>query len=92
VLERASDRLARFRRESQVLASLSHPNIGAIHALEEGEGVTALVRRLLHRCLEKDRKRRLDSAAAARLEIDEALTASSAVDSAATPSSGAVRA
>jgi serine/threonine-protein kinase len=33
----------------------------------------APIRRLLRRCLEKDRKRRLDSAAAARLEIDEAL-------------------
>jgi eukaryotic-like serine/threonine-protein kinase len=33
------------------------------------------IRRLLRRCLEKDRKRRLDSAADARLEIDEALTA-----------------
>jgi serine/threonine-protein kinase len=31
------------------------------------------IRRLLRRCLEKDRKRRLDSAGAARLEIDEAL-------------------
>jgi Tol biopolymer transport system component/aminoglycoside phosphotransferase (APT) family kinase protein len=30
------------------------------------------VRRMLKRCLEKDRKRRLDSAAAARLEIEEA--------------------
>ena len=35
----------------------------------------ATIRRLLRRCLEKDRKRRLDSAAAARLEIDDALTA-----------------
>jgi serine/threonine-protein kinase len=34
----------------------------------------ASIRRLLHRCLEKDRKRRLDSAAAARLEIEEALS------------------
>jgi hypothetical protein len=33
----------------------------------------APIRTLLRRCLEKDRKRRLDSAAAARLEIDEAL-------------------
>jgi serine/threonine-protein kinase len=33
------------------------------------------IRRLLHRCLEKDRKRRLDSAADARLEIEEALAA-----------------
>ena len=31
------------------------------------------VRRLLRRCLEKERKRRLDSAAAARLEIEDAL-------------------
>ena len=32
------------------------------------------IRRLLRRCLEKDRKRRLDSTAAARLEIEEAST------------------
>ena len=36
------------------------------------------IRRLLRRCLEKDRKRRLDSAAAARLELDEALSAAPA--------------
>jgi serine/threonine protein kinase len=34
----------------------------------------ASLRRLLRRCLEKEPKRRLDSAGAARLEIDEALT------------------
>jgi eukaryotic-like serine/threonine-protein kinase len=33
------------------------------------------ITRLLHRSLEKDRRRRLDSAAAARLEIDEAIAA-----------------
>jgi serine/threonine-protein kinase len=43
------------------------------------------IRRLLRRCLEKDRKRRFDSAAAARLEIDEAMTAPSASDGAAAP-------
>jgi serine/threonine protein kinase len=43
----------------------------------------SLIRRLLRRCLEKDRKRRLDSAADARLEIEEALTAPSVVESAA---------
>ena len=36
---------------------------------------SATLRRLLRRCLEKDRKHRLDSAAAARLEIDDALRA-----------------
>ena len=43
----------------------------------------APIRRLLRRCLEKDRKRRLADAADARLEIEEALTAPSAADSAA---------
>jgi Tol biopolymer transport system component len=36
------------------------------------------IRTLLRRCLEKDRKRRLDSAADARLEIEDALTAPTA--------------
>ena len=31
------DRLARFEREAKVLASLNHPNIAAIHGLEENE-------------------------------------------------------
>jgi eukaryotic-like serine/threonine-protein kinase len=35
----------------------------------------APIRKLLRRCLEKDRKRRLDSAADARLEIDDVLAA-----------------
>ena len=39
-----------------------------------------VIRRLLRRCLEKDRKRRLDSAADARLEIEEVLNASPAAD------------
>jgi serine/threonine protein kinase len=32
------DRLARFRREAQVLASLNHPNIAHIHGLDRQEG------------------------------------------------------
>jgi serine/threonine protein kinase/Tol biopolymer transport system component len=38
------------------------------------------IRKLLRRCLEKDRKRRIESAADARLEIEEALTAPSSVE------------
>src|SRR5688500_19522930 len=41
------DRLARFRREAQVLASLNHPNIAAIHGLEESNSVQALVLELV---------------------------------------------
>lgn len=41
------DRLARFQREAQVLASLNHPNIGQIYGLEEAEGQKALVLELI---------------------------------------------
>jgi hypothetical protein len=40
-------RLARFEREAQVLASLNHPNIGAIYGLEEAEGIQFLVLELV---------------------------------------------
>jgi Tol biopolymer transport system component len=38
-----AERLTRFQREAEVLASLNHPNIAAIYGLEEGGGMTALV-------------------------------------------------
>ncbi len=41
------DRLARFQREAQLLASLNHPNIAAIYGLEETDGVRALVLELV---------------------------------------------
>ena len=41
------DRLARFTREAQTLASLNHPNIAQIHGLEDGLPVRALVMELV---------------------------------------------
>jgi eukaryotic-like serine/threonine-protein kinase len=41
------ERLARFQREAEVLASLNHPNIAAIHGLEESDGTRALVMELV---------------------------------------------
>ena len=38
-----AERLARFTREAQTLASLNHPAIAHIHGLEESGGVRALV-------------------------------------------------
>ena len=42
-----ADRLARFQREAEVLASLNHPNIAGIYGLEETGGLTALVMELV---------------------------------------------
>jgi Tol biopolymer transport system component len=42
-----ADRLARFRREAQVLASLNHSDIAQIYGLEEADGRHALVMELV---------------------------------------------
>ena len=41
------ERRSRFSREARLLATLNHPNIGAIYGLEETDGVTALVLELV---------------------------------------------
>ena len=41
------ERLARFEREAKLLAALNHPNIAAIHGLEEAEGKRFLVLELV---------------------------------------------
>ena len=41
------ERLARFRREAQVLASRNHQNIAHVHGLEQADGVQALVMELV---------------------------------------------
>jgi serine/threonine-protein kinase len=37
------DRVARFAREAQILASLNHPHIAAIHGVEDADGIAALI-------------------------------------------------
>src|SRR5450759_4815298 len=44
---RDRERIVRFRREAQLLASLNHPNIAAIYGLEDADGATCLVMELV---------------------------------------------
>jgi serine/threonine protein kinase/Tol biopolymer transport system component len=44
---RDADRMARFKREAKVLASLNHPNIASIYGLEDSETTYALVMELV---------------------------------------------
>ena len=62
------DRLARFQREAKVLASLNHPNIGAIHGLESSGDTQALVLELIEGPTLADR------IAEGPIPVDEALT------------------
>ncbi len=41
------DRLARFQREAELLATLNHPNIAAVYGLEQAGGVTAIILELV---------------------------------------------
>jgi eukaryotic-like serine/threonine-protein kinase len=62
------DRLVRFRREAQVLASLNHPNIAAIYGLDETGGISALVMELVEG---DDLSQRIARGA---IPVDDALT------------------
>ena len=62
------ERLARFRREAQVLAALNHPRIGAIYGLDEANGTQFLVLELVDgESLDKRMAR-------GAIPVDEALT------------------
>jgi Tol biopolymer transport system component len=61
------ERLARFQREAQVLASLNHPNIAHVYGLEESDGTQALVMELVEGPTLADR------IAQGRIPLDEAL-------------------
>src|SRR5262245_27790608 len=73
------DRLARFKREAHVLASLNHPKIAAIYGFEESDGVRALVLELVDGPTLADRIARgpipLDEALPIARQIAEALEA-----------------
>ena len=61
------DRLARFEREAQVLASLNHPNIAQIHGVDDSSGTPALVMELV------DGPTLADRIAIGPIPLDEAL-------------------
>ena len=73
------DRLARFQREAQILASLNHPNIAAIYGIEEADGTRALVLELVEGPTLADRIGKgaipLDEALPIAKQIAEALEA-----------------
>jgi Tol biopolymer transport system component len=73
------ERVARFRREAQVLASLNHPHIAQIHGLEESNGTQFLVLELVDgESLDKRIARgpiRVDEALGIAKQIAEALEA-----------------
>ena len=73
------DRLARFEREAKVLASLNHPNIGAIYGLEKSGDTRALVLELVEGPTLADRIKQglipLDEALPIAKQIAEALEA-----------------
>jgi eukaryotic-like serine/threonine-protein kinase len=71
------ERLARFRREAQVLAALNHPNIAAIYGFEESNGVRGLALEMVEGPTLADHLARgpipLDEALAIARQIAEAL-------------------
>ena len=62
-----ADRLARFQREAQLLASLNHANIAAIYGIEESAGTRGLILELV------DGQTLADRIALGPVPIDEAL-------------------
>src|SRR2546426_6394532 len=76
---RDPDRVTRFQREAEVLASLDHPNIAAIHNVEEANGSRYLILELVEGETLADRLKHgpipLDEALAIARQIAEALEA-----------------
>src|SRR6516225_8081101 len=74
-----SDRLQRFQREAQVLASLNHPNIAQIYGLEESDQTRCIVMELVEGETLQERLKRgpipVDEALPIAKQIAEALEA-----------------
>jgi serine/threonine-protein kinase len=73
------DRLARFQREAEILASLNHPNIAQVYGLEKADGQTAIVMELVEGPTLADRIQQgaipADEAMAIALQVVAALEA-----------------
>src|SRR5437667_7233486 len=73
------DRLVRFQREAQILASLNHPNIAQIHGLEESDNTRCIVMELVEGETLQERLKRgaipIDEALPIAKQIAEALEA-----------------
>ena len=84
VLAQDTERVGRFRREAQILATLNHPSITATYGLEEtaaaGPGQSALVGLVMELVAGEDLAERLRRGA---IPVEEAITI-------ARPSSGAL--
>src|ERR1700680_2027733 len=65
---RDTDRVGRFQREAEVLASLNHPNIAGIYDVQEAQGVRFLVLELV------EGETLADRIAPGRVPVDEALS------------------
>src|SRR5262245_5119470 len=63
----AADRLSRFQREAQSLASLNHPNIAQIYGIEESANTRCIVMELVQGETLQERLKR------GRIPIEEAL-------------------
>src|SRR5262245_33983272 len=64
---RDPERIARFQREAEVLASLNHPNIAAIYDLQEAQGSHSLIMELIEGDTLAERIKR------GRVPVEEAL-------------------
>jgi serine/threonine-protein kinase len=70
---RDEERMKRFEREAQVLASLNHPNVASIYGVEEANGMRALVLELVEGPTLAER------IASGRIPLDEALRIASQI-------------